>query len=72
MMKNQEMKKENDEKGKSAKMNEAKTDTGVRTDQKKETVVVNAVMMIIGQEKNARFPVNEVEHMKQKYFHENC
>lgn len=70
MMKNQEMKEINDERGKNAKMNqEARTDVRVKTGQKKETDIANVAMMIIGQEKNAKFPANEVEHREQTYFH---
>lgn len=76
MTKNQEMKEENDEKGKNAKLNEeARTDIRVRRDQINETNIGNAAMMIIGQEKNAKFPVNEVEHREQKsikYFRKIC
>lgn len=63
MMKNQEMKEESNERVKNAKMNEeARTDIRVRKDHLiKETDIANAAMMIVGQEKNAKFPVNEVK-----------
>lgn len=76
MTKNQQMKKEIDERGKNEKLNEeARTDIRVRKDQIKETNIENAAMMIIGQGKNAKFPVNEVEHRDQKsikYFNKIC
>lgn len=73
MMKNQKMKKAKDERRENAKMNEkARTDIRVRKDQIKETNIANVAMMIIGEEKNAMFRMNEVEQREQKsikYFH---